>query len=276
MAAPSPDAGAGTEPAARYEIRDGVAIITLNRPHALNAVNADLSTAVGEGLEAASADPGVRVVVVTGAGRAFCAGADLREIARQRPIFAHGHPEWGFAGLVRHWIDKPVIAAVNGFAMGGGTEIVLASDLVVAAETATFGLPEVKRGLLAAAGGVVRLQRQLPLKRALELTLTGDAVDAATAEQWGLVNRVVPDGQALDAALTLAARIAANAPLSLRHTKRMLYRTRGGASDWNADWAGEDPWAVNEEAVKAVFSSRDALEGARAFAEKRQPKWGGM
>jgi crotonobetainyl-CoA hydratase len=269
------DPGAGAEPAARYEVRDGVAIITLNRPQALNAVNADLSTAVGEGLEAAAADQGVRVVVVTGTGRAFCAGADLKELARQRPILAHGHPEWGFAGLIRHWIDKPVIAAVNGFAMGGGTEIVLASDLAVAAETAVFGLPEVKRGLLAAAGGVVRLQRQLPLKRALELALTGDAIDAATAERWGLVNRVVPADQVLDVTLDLATRIAANAPLSLQHTKRMLYRTLSGASDWNAGWAGEDPWAVNEEAVSTVFSSSDALEGPRAFAEKRQPNWQG-
>ena len=264
-----------TDPAARYEVRDGVAVITLNRPHALNAVNADLSTAVGEGLEAAAADPAVGVVVVTGTGRSFCAGADLRELAQQRPIYAHGHPEWGFAGLVRHWIDKPVIAAVNGFAMGGGTEIVLASDLAVAADTAVFGLPEVKRGLLAAAGGVVRLQRQIPLKRALELALTGDPVDAATAEEWGLVNRVVPAGQELDEALDLAARIAVNAPLSLQYTKQMLYRTRSGASDWNADWADEDPWAVNEEAIRAVFSSGDALEGPRAFAEKRQPKWQG-
>ena len=270
-----PGTTVGAEPAARYEVRDGVAVITLNRPDALNAVNADLSTAVGEGLEAAAADPAVRVVVVTGAGRAFCAGADLKELARQRPIHAPGHPEWGFAGLVRHWIDKPLIAAVNGFAMGGGTEIVLAGDLVVAADSAVFGLPEVKRGLLAAAGGVVRLQRQLPLKRALELALTGDAVDAVTAERWGLVNRVVPVGQVLEEALTLAARIAANAPLSLQHSKRMLYRTLSGASDWNADWAGEDPWAVNEEAVRAVFSSGDALEGPRAFAEKRQPKWQG-
>jgi crotonobetainyl-CoA hydratase len=271
----TPATDPGTEPAARYEVRDGVAIITLNRPRALNAVNADLSTAVGEGLDAAAADPGVRVVVVTGTGRAFCAGADLKELARQRPIHAHGHPEWGFAGLIRHWIDKPIIAAVNGSAMGGGTEIVLASDLVVAAETAVFGLPEVRRGLLAAAGGVVRLQRQLPLKRALELALTGDAIDAATAEQWGLVNRVVPADQVLDVALDLATRVAANAPLSLQHTKRMLYRTLSGVSDWNREWVGEDPWAVNEEAVRTVFSSRDALEGPRAFAEKRQPNWEG-
>jgi crotonobetainyl-CoA hydratase len=262
-------------PAARYDIREGVGIITLCRPEALNAVNAELSTAVGESLEAAAADPDVRVVVVTGTGRAFCAGADLKELAKRSPVHAHGHPEWGFGGIVRHWIDKPVIAAVNGFAMGGGTEIVLACDLVVAAETASFGLPEVKRGLLAAAGGIVRLQRQLPLKRALELALTGDSVDAATAAEWGLVNKVVPVEEVLDAALALANRIAANAPLSVQHTKRVLHRTAVGASDWNAAWVTEDPWVVNEEASRAVFDSEDALEGPRAFADKREPRWAG-
>ncbi|WP_018635097.1 crotonase/enoyl-CoA hydratase family protein [Parafrankia elaeagni] len=262
-------------PAALYEVRDNAAVVTLNRPDALNAVNADLATAVGEGLEAAAADRDVRVVVITGSGRAFCAGADLKEIAQQRSVAAHGHPEWGFAGIVQHWIDKPVIAAVNGFAMGGGTEIALACDLVVAADTATFGLPEVKRGLLAAAGGVVRLQRQLPLKLALELALTGDAVDAATAHAWGLVNQVVPAGDVLDAALSLAGRIAVNAPLSLQHTKRMIHRTLTGASDWDASWVGEDPWLLNAEAMKIVFGSRDALEGSQAFAQKRPPSWQG-
>jgi crotonobetainyl-CoA hydratase len=264
-----------TEPAALYEVRDGVAVITLNRPGAMNAVNADLSTAVGEGIEAAAADDSVRVVVITGTGRAFCAGADLKELAQKKPVSAHGHPEWGFAGLIRHWIDKPVIAAVNGFAMGGGTEIALSCDLVVAADTATFGLPEVKRGLLAAAGGVVRLQRQLPLKRALELALTGDGIDAATAESWGLVNKVVPAEAVLEEALELAGRIAANAPLSVQHTKRAIYRAAQGASDWDADWAGEDPWQVNAEAMRPVFDSDDALEGPRAFAEKRAPQWTG-
>ena len=266
---------APVDAAALYEVRDGIALVTFNRPAALNAVNAALSSAVGEALEAAAADPQVRVVVVTGSGRAFCAGADLKELARQRPVHAPDHPEWGFAGLVRHWIDKPVIAAVNGYAMGGGTEIALACDLVVAADSATFGLPEVKRGLLAAAGGVVRLQRQLPLKRALQLALTGDAIDAATAYDWGLINEVVPADAVVDAALALAGRIAANAPLSVEHTKRTMHRTAAAASDWDAEWTGEDPWAVNEESTRLVFASRDAVEGARAFAEKRNPLWEG-
>ena len=263
------------EPAALYSVSDGVAVITLNRPAALNAVNAALSTAVGEGLEAAAADPEVRVVVITGAGRAFCAGADLKELAQKKPIHAPDHPEWGFGGLVRHWIDKPVIAAVNGYAMGGGTEFALACDLVVAADTATFGLPEVKRGLIAAAGGVVRLQRQLPLKRALELALVGDGIDAATASEWGLINKVVAAESVLDEALELARRIAGNAPLSTQHTKRMMHRAATGASDWNAEWVGEDPWALNAAATRTVFDSHDALEGPRAFAEKREPKWTG-
>jgi enoyl-CoA hydratase/carnithine racemase len=264
-----------TPPAALYEVQEGVGLITLNRPQALNAVNADLSTAVGGALESAAADPAVRVVVVTGAGRAFCAGADLKELAQSRRIDAAGHPEWGFAGLTRHWIDKPVIAAVNGYAMGGGTELALACDLVVAADTANFGLPEVKRGLFAAAGGVVRMQRQIALKRSLELALTGDPVDAATALSWGLINQVVPAGEVVKAALALAGRIAANAPLSIRYSKQMIYSTLAGASDWDLAWTGDDPWQRNQAARETVFGSRDALEGPRAFAEKRAPQWEG-
>ncbi|GAB2642503.1 crotonase/enoyl-CoA hydratase family protein [Nocardioides ginkgobilobae] len=256
-------------------MRDGVCLITLNRPAALNAVNSALSTAVGQALDQAAGDPAVKVVVVTGRGRAFCAGADLKELAAGRPVAADGHPEWGFAGIVRHWIDKPVIAAVNGFAMGGGTEIALACDLVVASSEATFGLPEVTRGLIAAAGGVVRLQRQLPLKRALELALLGEAIDATTAAEWGLVNRVVEPDAVLDTAWELARTIAANAPLSVRQTKRMLHRGAAGGSDWNTDWTGEDPWEANAAATVEVFSSSDAREGPRAFTEKRAPRWEG-
>lgn len=263
------------EPAALYDVRGRVAIITLNRPGAMNAVNAELSTAAGEALEAAATDPDVRAIVITGTGRAFCAGADLKELAQGKSIHAEGHPEWGFAGLIQHWVDKPVIAAVNGFAMGGGTEIALACDLAVAADTATFGLPEVKRGLYAAAGGVIRLQRQIPMKRALELVLTGEGIDADTAAAWGLINRVVPAGSELDVALELADLIAANAPLAVQVSKKMVHRTWPGASDWNSDWSSDDPWDANDEALGVVFASHDAMEGPLAFAEKREPRWSG-
>ncbi len=258
------------EPAAKLERRGSIGILTLNRPSALNAVNADLAIAAGAALEEAQADPGIRVVVLTGAGRAFCAGADLKELAQGRRIDDRDHPEWGFAGIVQHWIAKPTIAAVNGFAMGGGTEIMLACDLAVVDEEASLGLPEVKRGLMAAAGGVIRLQRQIPLKVALEIMLTGEPVSAARAYELGLVNRVAPAGTALEVALELAESIAANAPLSVEQSKRVAHTTYAMGSDWDAD-----VWGVNAEASKVVFSSKDAREGPRAFAEKRKPEWQG-
>jgi crotonobetainyl-CoA hydratase len=258
-----------------YE-RDGhVALLTLNRPQALNAVNAALADELGDHLERAVADDEIRAIVVTGAGRAFCAGADLKEIAAGRPIEPTAHPEWGFAGLTQHWVSKPLIAAVNGYAMGGGTEIALACDLVVASEQATFGLPEVKRGLFAAAGGVIRLQRQIPIKLAAQLALTGDPVDAVTARQWGLVNDVAPPEEVVPLALALAGRIAVNAPLSVQHSKRVLHRAASAGSDWDAAWSGGDPWRINAEAMDAVFGSADAIEGATAFAQKRAPVWTG-
>jgi enoyl-CoA hydratase/carnithine racemase len=264
------------EEAALYSVQDGVAVVTLNRPSAMNAVNSALATAVGERLEEAAQDPAVRVIVLTGSGRAFCAGADLKELAQGRSIDAVGHPEWGFGGVAQHWIPKPVIGAVNGFALGGGTELALACDLVVASAEAKFGLPEVKRGLMAAAGGVIRLQRQIPLKRALYLALTGEPIDAATAADWGIVTSVVPTEEVLPAALELARVIAANAPLSLEHTKRMLHLTSSGSSDWDGGEIPTDPWAANRIAMDVVFTSRDAVEGPTAFAEKRPPHWEGQ
>jgi crotonobetainyl-CoA hydratase len=259
----------------RYEVSDHVALLTLSRPQALNAVNSALADELGELLDRVSGDPEVRVGVVTGEGRAFCAGADLKEIAAGRDVGPTKHPEWGFAGLVQHWVSKPLIAAVNGYAMGGGTEIALACDLVVASEQATFGLPEVKRGLLAAAGGVVRLQRQIPVKLALQMALTGDPVPAAVARDWGLVNDVVPAEQVLTRALELAGRIAVNAPLSVQYTKRVMYEAASAGSDWNPAWNGGDPWQVNAKAMDVVFGSADAIEGSTAFAQKRAPVWTG-
>lgn len=255
--------------AALYEHRGGVALITLNRPRNLNAVNSALSTAVGAHLEHAEGDSNVQVVVITGNGRAFCAGADLKALSAGEDTGADGHSEWGFAGYTQHWITKPTIAAVNGFALGGGTEIVLASDLAVVDEKAALGLPEVKRGLFAAAGGVIRLQQQIPRKVALELALTGRPLSAHEGKELGLVNRVAASGTALDVALELAGQIAANAPLSIRESKAMIHRT-ASSSDW-----GLDAWNWNAEAITRVFGSEDAKEGPLAFAEKREPRWVG-
>jgi enoyl-CoA hydratase/carnithine racemase len=256
--------------AAKLETRGNVGVLTLNRPEALNAVNSDLTIAAGAALEAAQSDHRIRAVVVTGAGRAFCAGADLKALAQGNRIEDPEHPEWGFAGIVRHWISKPTIAAVNGFAMGGGTEIVLACDLAVIDETATLGLPEVKRGLMAAAGGVIRLQRQVPFKVALEAILTGDPLSAERAYELGLVNRVAPVGTAVDVALGVAESIAANAPLAVEQSKWVAHTTAAMGSVWEPE-----VWGVNAQASKVVFGSEDAKEGPRAFAEKRQPMWQG-
>jgi crotonobetainyl-CoA hydratase len=261
------------EDVVHVEVRDRVALVTLDRPRARNAVNAALATGLGRALERAASDPQIRVVVLTGTGDAFCAGADLKAIARGESIDAEGHREWGFAGFVQHWCDKPLVAAVNGSAMGGGTELALACDLVVASSSATFGLPEVRRGLVAAAGGLLRLRHQVPFKRAMELALTGAPVDAATAYDWGLVNRVVAPERVVEEALELAAVIAANAPTAVRTSKRLLHRTRTAGNDWRQDWTGEDVWAVNTEETMVAFGHPDAVEGPTAFAEKREPRW---
>jgi crotonobetainyl-CoA hydratase len=258
-----------TEPAALTERRGNVLVITINRPEARNAVNGAVSTGVGDALEQAQTDDGVRAVVITGAGdKSFCAGADLKAISRRENLYHPDHGEWGFAGYVHHFIDKPTIAAVNGTALGGGTELALASDLVVACESATFGLPEVKVGLFAAAGGVFRIVHQLPRKVALEMVLTGDPISAAEAAKWGLINQVVPDGTVLDAALALAERVTVNAPLSVQASKRIAY----GADDGLIP--DEEPgWARTQREFGVVLTSEDAKEGPLAFAEKRQPVW---
>ncbi|UXA15549.1 crotonase/enoyl-CoA hydratase family protein [Mycobacterium sp. SMC-8] len=256
-------------PAALTERRGNVLVITINRPEARNAVNGAVSAAVGDALQSAQDDPDVRAIVITGAGdKSFCAGADLKAIGRGENLMHPVHPEWGFAGYVRHHVDKPTIAAVNGTALGGGSELVLASDLVVAEESAVLGLPEVKRGLIAGAGGVFRLVDQLPRKVAMELIVTGDPITATDAKNWGLINQVVPDGTALTAALALAERITANAPLSVWASKRVAQGVDAGVI------AREEPdWDRTESEFGTLLSSEDAMEGPRAFAEKRAPIW---
>jgi len=210
------------------------------------------------------------VVVITGAGdKSFCAGADLKAVSRRENIYHPDHAEWGFAGYVHHFIDKPTIAAVNGTALGGGTELALASDLVVAEERAKFGLPEVKVGLLAGAGGVFRIVEQLPRKVGMQMLLTGEPISAAEAMDWGLINQVVPNGTVLDAALALAERVTVNAPLSVQASKRIAC----GADDDGIIPAEEPGWARTTRGFAALLRTEDAKEGPLAFAEKRQPVW---
>jgi crotonobetainyl-CoA hydratase len=257
------------EPAALVGRRGRVLVITLNRPHAMNAINAEVSAIVGDALVRAEQDPEVRAVVLTGAGtRAFSAGADLKVVSRGESVAAPGHPEWGIAGYVRHPISKPTIAAVNGFALAGGMELVLASDLAVAAESATFALPEVARGLFAAAGGVFRLPQQIPHKIAMEIMFTGEPIDASRALRIGLVNRVVPDGTVLDAAMSLAEKICDNAPLAVQASKRVATGSTHGTRA-----AETDAWLRSDQEIARVKASQDFKEGTRAFVEKRPPVW---
>ena len=261
-----------TAPGALADRRGNTLVVTINRPDARNAVNQAVSVGVGDALQQAQDDPEIWAVVITGAGdKSFCAGADLKALSRGENIFHPDHPEWGFAGFVQHFIDKPVIAAVNGTALGGGTELALASDLVVAQSGAQFGLPEVKRGLIAAAGGVFRIVDQLPPKVAMQLLVTGDPISAEEAARWGLINQVVPDGPgtpALDAALALADRITVNAPLAVQASKRVAAGVDDGAITAEAA-----SWKRSNREMRAVFSSEDAREGPLAFAQKRAPVW---
>jgi len=259
--------------AVQVERRDHVMIVTLNRPEVRNAVNLQTHLGVGGALEAADKDPDIRAVIITGAGEAsFCAGNDLKAVARGEKLKPDDPVQlaWGFAGLVEHAISKPMIAAVNGLAFGGGTEIALACDLVIAADTAQFALPEVKRGRLAGAGGAIRLIRQLPRKIALEMLLTGDAISADRALELGLINVVVPRAELLDAALALAARITVNAPLSVQASKRIALEISDGR------YVNEtEAWTRNRAEAAVLMQSEDSREGPRAFAEKRTPVWKG-
>ena len=257
------------QPAVLVDRAGDVTVMTINRPDARNAINSAVSIGLGDALAEAQHDPDVRAVVITGAGdRSFCAGADLKAIARRENLYHPDHAEWGFAGYVHHFIDKPTIAAVNATALGGGTEIALASDLVVADEHAKFGLPEVKRGLIAAAGGVFRIMDHLPRKVAMELLLTGEPLTARDALAWGLINQVVTQGSVLDAALALASRVTVNAPLSVQASKRIALGVDDGVI------TGDEPgWERTVREMRTLMRSEDAKEGPLAFAEKREPVW---
>jgi enoyl-CoA hydratase len=248
------------------ERRGRVEVLALARPEARNAINGEVAQSIEGALDDIEADDDVWAVVVTGRGPVFSAGADLKAIAAGRGIELLTK-RGGFGGITQREFSKPLIAAVNGPALAGGFEIVLSCDLVVAADDAVFGLPEVKRGLFASAGGLVRLPKRVPLALATELAITGEPIDAHRAHALGLVNRVVPRDQVLDEALTLAGRIAENAPLAVRSSMRMV-REAGDLTD-------ADAWRRNNELAAEVGASNDAIEGATAFAEKRTPRWTG-
>jgi enoyl-CoA hydratase/carnithine racemase len=246
--------------------REGaVVVVTLNRAEQRNALDRATMAGIADALDEAGGDRGVTAVVITGAGeRAFSAGMDLKEFAtrdRTSSIIMERYREF-----LQGRFPKPVIAAVNGAAVAGGLELMLGCDLAVAAEHAVFGIPEVKRGLVAAGGGLL-LPLRLPLAVALELGLTGDTIDAARALQLGLVNRVVPGPAVVDEALRLAERIGENGPLAVALTKKVMYEVH--------TYGGADAWERMTAANPQVFESDDALEGARAFAERRRPVWKG-
>jgi enoyl-CoA hydratase len=249
------------------ERRDNVEILTINRPEARNAINGAVSRAMSAAMDELAEDAGCFVVVITGSGdKAFSAGMDLK-------AFSSGEGgdimsgSGGFGGLTHRDFPKPIIAAVNGHALAGGFEIMLSCDLVVAVDHATFGIPEAKRGLIAGAGGLIRMPKRLPVAIALELAMTGDPITAERAYALGLVNKVVPAALLMDEALQLAERIAANAPLAVRYSKSVMKRA--------AEVPETEGWVINGEAAGVVFGSADAMEGAVAFAEKRPPNWQG-
>jgi enoyl-CoA hydratase len=252
------------EPALLTERQGNVLVITLNRPDARNAVNGALANGMAEALDTLDGDDELSVGVITGAGKGFCSGMDLKAFVTGDAPF---HAVRGFAGIVQKPADKPLIAAVEGFAVAGGFEIALACDLLVAAKGARLGVPEVKRSLVAAGGALLRLPRKLPASLAMELALTGDPIDAERGAELGLVNRVVEPGSALEGALELAAAIAKNGPLALAATKKILVQS--------SDWTDEEFWQKQMEIAGPVMGSEDAREGATAFAEKRDPVWKG-
>jgi enoyl-CoA hydratase/carnithine racemase len=249
------------------ERRGHIEILTINRPEARNAVNGAVARGFSAAFDELEADDDCWVVVLTGAGdKAFSAGMDLKAFAAGEAGEIMG-ASGGFGGIAQRDFSKPLIAAVNGSALAGGCEIMLSCDLVVAVEEAKFGIPEVKRGLIAGAGGLIRLPKRIPQAIALELALTGDPIDAQRALSLGLINRVVPAGSLMDEAMALAETIAENAPLAVRASKRVMKQA--------GDVPDAEGWKINNAAVPEVFGSADAMEGPIAFAEKRKPNWSG-
>jgi enoyl-CoA hydratase len=249
-----------------YEQRGPFAVIKINRPEARNAVNGAVAQGIEDAIDKIEADDGTWVGILTGEPPVFCAGADLKEI-NSGNAGALATKRGGFGGITQRERTKPIIAAVDGPALAGGTEIVLSCDLVVASTTATFGVPEVKRSLVAAAGGLFRLGRKIPMNIAMELALTGDPIDATRAHHFGLVNRLVEPGQALDEAVKLAEQICANAPIAVRESRKVVLEATNAPDDVG--------WRMSAEGMAKAMASEDLQEGLTAFIEKRPPQWKG-
>jgi enoyl-CoA hydratase len=243
---------------------EGVLLITLNRPDARNAINRALAEGIAAALDRLDGDDDLRAGILTGAGRGFCAGMDLKAFVAGESPYVEGR---GFAGIAQAPPRKPIIAAIEGFAVAGGLEVALACDLIVAARDAKLGIPEAKRSLVAAGGGLLRLPDRMPYHVAMEMALTGDPITAERGYEVGLVNRVAEPGEAVAVARELAAAIARNGPLALDASKRILRQQR--------DWSESEAWERQGEISGPVFGSEDAREGATAFAEKRDPVWKG-
>jgi enoyl-CoA hydratase len=248
-------------PAVLVEQRDRILIITINRPHARNAVDSAVSRGLADATDQLDQDPALSVGIVTGAGGSFCAGMDLKAFARGENVAVEGRG----LGFTERPPIKPLIAAVEGHALAGGTELALATDLIVAAENSAFGIPEVKRGLVAGGGGLLRLLLRIPPAIAMQLALTGETLPAPRAHELGMVNVLTEPGAALDGAISLAEQITVNGPLAVAATKRVMVESRG--------WAPQEVWSRQFEILAPVFASNDAKEGASAFAEKRLPQW---
>ncbi|MYN13215.1 crotonase/enoyl-CoA hydratase family protein [Pusillimonas sp. TS35] len=249
----------------KTEIREGVLIITINRPEARNAINYDTAQQLAAAFDALDQDDSIVIGVLTGAEGTFCSGMDLKAFAKtgQRPYAG----DRGFAGICERPPSKPLIAAIEGYALAGGFEIALACDMLVAATNAKFGLPEVKRGIVPGSGGMLRLPSRMPYHIAMEAVLTGEMFSAERAHGYGLVNRLVEPGQALDGALDLARLVAANGPLAVRTAKSIVTQSR--------DWRQADMFDLQRPRIAHIFTSADAKEGATAFAEKRKAVWTG-
>ena len=245
--------------------RDGAVLtIIINRLAVRNAINRETSEAIAVAMDLLDSDPNLSIGILTGAGEHFCSGMDLKVFLKGERVELEGR---GLAGIAERPPIKPLIAAVEGYALAGGCEIALACDLIVAANNAQFGIPEVKRGLIAGSGGLMRLPQRIPPQIALEYALTGQPMPAKEAAHWGLVNRLTEPGGALAEARSLALEISQNGPLAVRMTKHIMSQS--------ADWPADQKWPKQNEILEQVIASNDAREGALAFSEKRAPSWTG-